>query len=655
MTMQSRPVTNHRRRRVRSRIVAALAVVLVATVGGASQADAPAISGQVYAFGNDDSGEIGTSTLTPPASTFAPVLVDLPAGSPPATSIAVGSAHSLIVTSNGQLYAFGSNGGGELGTTTSAGTGTPESTPTPVTLPGATGGVTQAAAGQYFSLAATSTGQVYAFGMNIQGQLGNLTNAGTPTPNPTPALVTLPGASGQIVQLAAGAEHSLALTSTGQAYAWGDNHYGELGYGSNTGTDNPNPTPAQIVLPAGAGPIVQVAAGSFFTLVLTAAGQVYAFGINNQGQLGNTTNNGLFASNPARTLVGFPEATGPVVQIAAGKSHSLALTSTGQLYAFGDNYNGQLGTTTNNNSGAANPLPTRVTMPAGVGKIIRIAAGDSHSLALTASGQIYGFGHNDKGQLGSVTGLTNPTPTLADIPAGTAIDVLAQGSQSSHALALVSGLAVLSGTLATGQIGVPYAATVAVGGGTGPYTMTATGLAPGLSLDPAGGQITGTPTAAGSFSAVFTVTDAHGITVTSPALTLTVIPAATTTATTTTGTVITTQAAVGTSLLGQLVPKGKPAKIAALLKSRRYTLSFRALRAGTVVVSWFSTGRKPALIASGKRAFKAAGTGSLTLKLTTKGARLLAGAKHLVLTARSTFSSRGAAAVTRSRSFTLTR
>jgi alpha-tubulin suppressor-like RCC1 family protein len=577
-----------------------LVLVLVATVGGASQADAPAAAGQVLAFGNDDSGEIGTSTLTPPTSTFAPVLVDLPATSPHATAIAAGYAHSLIVTSDGRLYAFGSNGGGELGTTTAAGTGTPESTPTPVTLPGATGTVTQAAAGQFFSLAATSTGQVYAFGMNPQGQLGNLTNTGTPTPNPTPALVTLPGASGQIVQLAAGAEHSLALTSTGQAFAWGDNHYGELGYGTNIGTDNPNPTPAQIVLPAGAGPIVQIAAGSFFSLVLTAAGQVYAFGVNVQGQLGNTTNNGLFAANPARTLVGFTEATGPIVQIAAGKSHSLALTSTGQLYAFGDNYNGQLG---------------------------------------------------------SVTGLTNPAPTLADIPAGTAIEALAQGSQSSHALALVSGLAVLNGSLAAGQIGVPYATTVAVGGGAAPYTLTASGLAPGLSLDPAGGQITGTPTTAGSFSAVFTITDAAGITVTSPALALTIAPAATATTSTKGTTAHATTAAVGSSLLTQLAPKGKPAKIAALLKAKRYALSFKALRAGTVVVNWFSVpkGKQATLIASGRMTFKAAGTATLILRLTAKGAHLLRGAKRLKVTARSTFTSHGAAPVSKSRSFTLTR
>src|SRR5664279_2424964 len=503
------------RLRARPRTVAALVLLLVATAAsGASQADVPAAAGQVYAFGSDVSGQIGTQTLTPPTSAFSPVLVDLPTASPHATAIAAGYSHSLVATSDGKLYAFGSNGFGELGTTTSVGTGTPESTPTPVALPGATGGVTQVAAGQFFSLAATSTGQIYAFGLNIQGQLGNSTNTGNDTPNPTPVPVTLPGASGQIVQLAAGMEHSLALTATGQAYAWGDNHYGELGYGTNIGTDNANPTPVQIVLPAGAGPIVQVAAGSFFSLVLTAAGQVYAFGVNLQGELGNTTNNMTFAANPAPALVGFPEATGPVVQIAAGKAHSLALTSTGQLYAFGDNYNGQLGSTTNNNSSAPNPTPTRVTMPAGSGKIIRVAAGDSHSLALSASGEVYGFGHNDKGQLGSVTDITNPVPTLASIPAGTAIDGLAQGSQSFHALALVSGLAVLNGSLAAGQVGVPYAASVAVGGGTAPYTLSASGLAPGLSLDPAGGQITGTPTASGAFSTVFTVTDAHGISVT---------------------------------------------------------------------------------------------------------------------------------------------
>ena len=109
--------------------------------------------------------------------------------------------------------------------------------------------MTQIAAGAYFSLAVTSSGQLYAFGENFYGQLGSATNNGTGNPNPTPALVSLPGASGAVTELAAGYGHSLALTSSGQLFAFGENFYGQLGSATNNGTSTPNPTPALVSLP----------------------------------------------------------------------------------------------------------------------------------------------------------------------------------------------------------------------------------------------------------------------------------------------------------------------------------------------------------------------------------------------------------------------
>ncbi len=100
------------------------------------------------------------------------------------------------------------------------------------------------------SAATTSPGETYAFGENSSGQLGNATNTGTSNPNPTPSLVTLPGAGGSVVQVAAGFAHSLALTSTGQLYAFGLNEFGELGNATNNGTANPNPTPTPVRSPA---------------------------------------------------------------------------------------------------------------------------------------------------------------------------------------------------------------------------------------------------------------------------------------------------------------------------------------------------------------------------------------------------------------------
>jgi alpha-tubulin suppressor-like RCC1 family protein len=84
--------------------------------------------------------------------------------------------------------------------------------------------VTQIAAGSGDSLAVTSTGQLYAFGTNYHGQLGSATNSGKTLPNPTPTQVSLPGETGTISQIAAGGNHSLVLTSSGQLYAFGDNY-----------------------------------------------------------------------------------------------------------------------------------------------------------------------------------------------------------------------------------------------------------------------------------------------------------------------------------------------------------------------------------------------------------------------------------------------
>ena len=109
-----------------------------------------------------------------------------------------------------------------------------------VTLPGQTGPVTQIAAGGVYSLAATSSGQLYGFGSNQFAQLGNPTNTGINGVIATPALMALPGQIGTIALLAAGAGHSLATTSSGQLYAFGHNDYGQLGTPTNSGTDTPN-------------------------------------------------------------------------------------------------------------------------------------------------------------------------------------------------------------------------------------------------------------------------------------------------------------------------------------------------------------------------------------------------------------------------------
>ncbi len=428
-------------------------------------------------------------------------------------------------TSPGQLYAFGYNATGSLGIKANVGTTGPNPTPSLVSLPGASGPVTQIAAGGAHSLAVTSTGQLYVFGLNKFGQLGIATNSGTTSANPTPALVSLPGASGPVIQIAAGGDHSLAVTSTGQLYAFGLNEFGQLGIATNSGTTSANSTPTLVSLPGASGPVIQIAAGEDHSLAVTSTGQLYAFGLNESGQLGRATNNGDRNPNPTPALINLSGASGPVTQVAAGGNHSLAVTSTGQLYAFGDNAFGQLGIATNSGTTSANPTPTLVSLPGASGPVTQIAAGGASSLAVTSTGQLYAFGENLYGQLGVATnsGTTsaNPTPTLVALPAGTTIDTVARGPSVSS-LALVADLAASTASLPAAEVGVPYSAAVQARGGTPPYTWTVSGLPAGLTANPANGQITGTPTSAGGANVTLTVTDAYGISASSAVIPLTV-------------------------------------------------------------------------------------------------------------------------------------
>ena len=124
------------------------------------------------------------------------------------------------------------------------------------------------------------------------------------------------------------------------------------------------------------------------------------------------------------------------------------MTSSGQLYGIGVNYYGQLGNATNNGTFNPNPIPTLVALPGQVGAITQIAAGANHSLAVTSSGQLYSFGVNYYGQLGNATNnntsTPNPTPALVPLAAGTTIGTVAKGPEADHSLALVSNLAFVT-------------------------------------------------------------------------------------------------------------------------------------------------------------------------------------------------------------------
>lgn len=197
------------------------------------------------------------------------------------------------------------------------------------------------ATGHYHTMVLMADGTVRAWGLNVNGQLGN----GTTTDSYTPT--TVPGLSG-ITAIVTGSGHSAALKNDRTVWTWGANSNGQLGNGTVDKYDQP-PTgllPAQVtLLPATA---TAVATGELHTVALMNDGTVWAWGFNAYGQLGN----GSTAGSPIPLKVlGLTN----VIAIAAGDNHTVAMKGDGTIWAWGLNSNGQLGNCTGPLSVALNP------------------------------------------------------------------------------------------------------------------------------------------------------------------------------------------------------------------------------------------------------------------------------------------------------------
>jgi alpha-tubulin suppressor-like RCC1 family protein len=250
------------------------------------------------------------------------------------------------------------------------------------------------------------------WGENNFGQLGNNINVGTVAPNSTPTLVASIDL-GIVRQVAVGRAFSCALRDDGRLLCWGENGSGQLGNNTNVGTGASNPAPT-LVDNTNLGVVRQLTLGSEHICALRDDGRVFCWGENDFGQLGNNTNVGTEEPNPAPTLVDNTN-LGVVRQLALGRRHACALRDDGRVLCWGLNDSGQLGTNTNVGTDAPNPTPTLVDST-DLGVVRQLALGDQHTCALRDDGRVLCWGLNDSGQLGHNTNVgtsaSNPTPTL---------------------------------------------------------------------------------------------------------------------------------------------------------------------------------------------------------------------------------------------------
>jgi alpha-tubulin suppressor-like RCC1 family protein len=320
--------------------------------------------------------------------------------------------------------------------------------------------VVQVAAGSGHGLAVRSDGTVWAWGFNGAGELGD----GTTTSRSTP--VQVPGLTG-ITQVAASGYFSLALRSDGTVWVWGDNRAGQLGRGT---TSNHEVTPARVRGLAG---VTKISAGGSFVLALRSDGTVRAWGDNRRGQLGN----GTTASSPLPvTVTGLSRVTG----ISAGYDASIATRTSGisaitSVWTWGGNDVGQLGDgtlTSRSTPRRVTGLPVRIAGISAGGGFAGVlgtggtSAGGGFAAVLGADGTVWAWGDDSAGQLGNAPSSTPVTRPVNTIGAGSGITRLSAGD--FHMLALKSNGTVLAwGGNAYGQLGNGSTAPV-----TGPVQVT---------------------------------------------------------------------------------------------------------------------------------------------------------------------------------------
>lgn len=287
-------------------------------------------------------------------------------------------AHTIAIErTEGKLYAWGLNNHGQLGDNSTGN----KNSPIPIT---ATGELPFIAINTAWnsSIALSETGAVYTWGWNGYGQLGDTTT----TDQRIPKLITVGDPGTKIIEIAAGYLSMFAITEDGYLYGWGGNNYGQLGDGSK----NNQKAPKRILVGGEKTKVMAVSTHSYgHTLALTENGDLYAWGRNDNGQLGNGSTS--LSLSPIMIL---SHIVNEFTAVAAGFYHSLALTADHRLYAWGLNDNGQLG------DGSMTRRLTPVWITPGT-SYKAIAAGEWTSMAITTDGRLCIWGKNDLGQYGT--------------------------------------------------------------------------------------------------------------------------------------------------------------------------------------------------------------------------------------------------------------
>ena len=383
--------------------------------GGATVVQA-ASSGIVAAKGTGTDTVTATSTADNIAGTIALTVTA------PWTQFAAGGNQTVGLKADGKMYSWGSNIRGQLGD------GTSDNRNAPVSISGGSTLWKQVSVGDRFVVAIRTDGTLWAWGYNLNGQLGD----GTQVDKLVPTQI---GVAKDWYMVAAGQAHVVALkastvagTASYTLYAWGSNYKGQLGDG--TVVDKLIPTKI------GTANWLTIAAGQTHTVGIQRNQTLWTWGDSSFGQTGNGSSSGTVL---APTQVG----TMTWSSVAAGAQHTLAINSDRTLYAWGAGATGQLGN--NGTSMQTAPVPVGTA-----NNWAQVTGGMDHSMGVRDDGTLWGWGSNREGQLGD-----GGTDSLQPVQIGNLTTWKSVSAGAFHTAALKADSTLWTfGRNAEGQLGI---------------------------------------------------------------------------------------------------------------------------------------------------------------------------------------------------------
>ena len=378
-------------------LVSTLRDVIATVAAGHFHTCALAVDGDLWCWGSNNRGQLGTGTWE---SSRTPIRVTGVPGD--ATALSAGLDHTCALFKSKSPYCWGSNRARQLGQDAPGVASVPRLLELAPLNNGVApmSGIPAIVGGRYHTCLITPNRGVQCWGRNSDGQLGD----GTQLPRSQPVNIT--GLPTGVMDLALGAEHTCALHQTGAVYCWGSNQSSQLGDGTTTEHLVP-----QAVMGL-TGVAAALVAGESHTCALVQPGGVKCWGSNTAGQLGDG----------ATTNAGFPVSvaglSSGISAVTAGTTHTCALRQSGGVICWGGNANGQLG----DSSQLSHTTPVDVL---GLSSVIAVDAGGAHTCAVRTDGTVHCWGANNRGQLGNGSRLAQLQPVAVTGLPGAAADVAA--------------------------------------------------------------------------------------------------------------------------------------------------------------------------------------------------------------------------------------